>query len=209
MTDARFYDATSGLLTREAFSFMLDHQLKHAHRAQEFLTLVVFVVERRWRELVVDREWRDLAVAADEWIVKEIGRLMRVAVRNTDLLARSGEGAISLLLVGVNRERALGVIERLNQHLRRYRGTPTLHINVGAACCPTDGVHADELRATAARRAASADAIRCLGPVDESPRPREGNVLALPLPKHEDLPQPVPVVERRRGIGNQKTIRDN
>jgi GGDEF domain-containing protein len=208
MTDARFYDAASGLLTREAFSFMLDHQVKHAHRAQEFLTLVIFRIERRWRELVVEHEWRDLAVAADEWIVKEMARLIRFAVRNTDLLARSGDGAISLLLVGVDSARAADVIDRLNLHLRRYRSTPTLHINIGSACCPTDGVRPDELRATAARRATSADAIRCQGPADE-PRPtREENAIALPLPG-EDLARRVAYVERRRSIGNQKTVRDN
>ena len=53
MTQGRFYDATSGLLTPDAFSFMVEHQLKNAQRTQEFLTLVVFVVEREWRELRV------------------------------------------------------------------------------------------------------------------------------------------------------------
>ena len=208
MTDARFYDAASGLLTREAFSFMLDHQLKHAHRAQDFVTLVVFLVERRWRELVVNHEWRDLAVAADDWIVKEMARLIRFAVRNTDLLARSGDGAISLLLSGVDSERARHVIERLNLQLRRYRATPTLHINVGSACCPTDGVRPDELRATATRRAAGADAIRCLAPLDQSRQPRDESPIAVPLPD-EVLARPVVCVDRRRSFGHQKTVRDN
>ena len=208
MTDARFYDAASGLLTREAFSFMLDHQVKHAHRAQEFLTLVIFHIERRWRELVVDHEWRDLAVAADEWIVKEMARLIRFAVRNTDLLARSGDGAISLLLVGVDSAGAAHVIDRLNLHLRRYRSTPTLHINIGSACCPTDSVRPDELRATAARRATSADAIQCQGQVEEPRQTPEENAIALPLPG-EALARRVAYVDRRRSVGNQKTVRDN
>ena len=208
MTDPRFYDAASGLLTREAFSFMLDHQVKHAHRAQEFLTLVSFQIERRWRELVVDHEWRDLAVAADEWIVKEMARLIRYAVRNTDLLARSGDGVISLLLVGVDTARAAHVIERLNLHLRRYRSTPTLYINIGSACCPTDGVRPDELRATAARRAASADAIQVQAPLEEARQTREETAIALPLPG-EALARRVAYVDRRRSLGNQKTVRDN
>jgi GGDEF domain-containing protein len=154
MTDPRFYDAASGLLTREAFSFMVDHQLEHAKRAQEFVTLVVFLVERRWRELVVERDWREHAVAADDWIVKEMARLIRHAVRSTDLLARTASGAISMLLVGIDGEGARGVIERVNVHLRRYRATPTLQISVGAACCPTDAVRGDELIHTARSRAA-------------------------------------------------------
>ena len=152
MTDPRFYDAASGLLTREAFSFMVEHQVEHAKRTQEFLTLVVFLVERRWRELA-EREWREHAVPADDWIVKEMARLIRHAVRNTDLLARTANGVVSLLLVGIDGEGARGVIDRVNVHLRRYRATPTLQIGVGAACCPTDVVHSDELLRTARRRA--------------------------------------------------------
>jgi GGDEF domain-containing protein len=164
MTDARFYDAASGLLTREAFGFMVDHQLKHAQRSQEFLTLVVFLVERRWREMVIDREWRDFPVAADDWMVKEMARLIRYAVRSTDLLARTSEGTISLLLSGIDATRARPVLERLDLHLRRYRSTPTLQISIGAASCPTDAVRADDLLGAARRRAATADAIRLQAP---------------------------------------------
>ena len=143
MSQARFYDGGSGLLTREAFSFMVEHQLMHAQRAQEFLTLVVIVAEREWRELVV---------AADEWIVKELARLVRYAVRNTDLVARTADGMLSLLLVGIDLERANGVIERLNSHIRRYGSSPALQISVGAACCPTHSIRADELLEVAIAR---------------------------------------------------------
>lgn len=143
MSQARFYDGGSGLLTREAFSFMVEHQLMHAQRAQEFLTLVVIVAEREWRELVV---------AADEWIVKELARLVRYAVRNTDLVARTADGMLSLLLVGIDLERANGVIERLNSHIRRYGSSPALQISVGAACCPTHSIRADELLKVAIAR---------------------------------------------------------
>jgi GGDEF domain-containing protein len=147
MTQPRFYDAASGLLTREAFSFMVDHQLRHAQRTQEFLTLVVFVAEREWRELIV---------TADEWIVKELARLIRYAVRSTDLLARTSDGMLSLLLVGIDLERAHAVIERLHEHIRRYGASPALQISVGAACCPTHAICADELVQQAiARRATS------------------------------------------------------
>lgn len=147
MTHVRFYDAASGLLTREAFSFMVDHQLRHAQRAQEFLTLVVIVAEREWHELVV---------AADEWVVKELARIIRYAVRNTDLLSRTADGMLALLLVGIDMERAATVIERVNDQIRRYGASPALHISVGAACCPTHSISADELlRKAIASRARS------------------------------------------------------
>jgi GGDEF domain-containing protein len=136
MTQTRFHDTASGLLTHEAFSFMVDHLLKHAERTQEFLTLVVFVAERASREVIV---------AADEWIVKEMGRLIRHAVRETDLLGRTADGALSLMLAGIDAERALPVIERLNEHLGRYGTAPTLQISVGAASCPTHAIRVDEL----------------------------------------------------------------
>jgi GGDEF domain-containing protein len=204
MTDARFYDAASGLLTREAFGFMVDHQLKHAQRSQEFLTLVVFLVERRWREMVGDREWRDYAVAADDWMVKEMARLIRSAVRSTDLLARTADGTVSLLLVGIDTGRARGVIERLDLHLRRYRATPTLQISIGAACCPTDAVGADDLLGAARRLAAAANAIRFQSPDETSaaaPPPNPSPAAALDDP----MARRAAYVERRRPV-NQRTV---
>jgi GGDEF domain-containing protein len=142
----RFYDAASGLLTRDAFNFMVEHQLRNALRTQDFLTLVVVIAEREWQELVV---------AADEWIVKELARLIRSAIRSTDLLSRTADGMLSLLLVGIDLERANAVIARLNDHLRRYGASPNLLISVGAACCPTHSISADELlrKALASRSA--------------------------------------------------------
>lgn len=147
MTHERFFDAGSGLLTPDAFSFMVEHQLKHAQRTQEFLTLVVFIVEREWRELVV---------TADEWIVTEIARLIRYTVRGTDLLSRTADGMLALLLVGIDADRAQVVIERINAHIRRYGASPALQISVGAASCPTHAIAAEDLLRKALERRAVA-----------------------------------------------------
>jgi len=136
MTQMRFYDAASGLLTPEAFSFMVAHLLRHAERTQEFLTLVVFVAER---------VTRDALDAADEWVVTEIGRLIRQAIRETDLLGRTRDGMLALMLAGIDGERATGVIERLTVLLARHGMAPDLQISVGAASCPTHAVRVDEL----------------------------------------------------------------
>jgi GGDEF domain-containing protein len=202
MTDPRFYDAASGLLTREAFSFMVDHQLEHAKRAQEFMTLVVFLVERRWRERVMERDWRERAIAADDWIVKEMARLIRHAVRSTDLLARTASGAVSLLLVGIDGAGAGGVIERVNVHLRRYRATPTLQISVGSACCPTDAVRADELIQTARGRAVRASASSTADSINgarlDPEHPASGKEPAGAAHAASEARTPTPFVERRR-----------
>ena len=99
MTQMRFYDAASGLLTPEAFSFMVTHLLRHAERTQEFMTLVVFVAERASRDAID---------AVDEWVVTELGRLIRQAVRETDLLGRTRDGMLSLMLAGIDTDRARG-----------------------------------------------------------------------------------------------------
>jgi GGDEF domain-containing protein len=136
MTQTCFQDAASGLLTDEAFSFIAKHLLKHAGRTQEFLTLVVFVATRASREAIV---------ATDEWITRELARLIRHAVRETDLLGRTTNGTLSLMLAGVDAERAMPVIERLHQQLGRYRTEPSLQISIGAASCPTHAIEVDEL----------------------------------------------------------------
>lgn len=136
MTQTRLHDTASGLLTHEAFSFFVDHLLKHAERTQEFLTLVVFVTEWASREAIV---------AADEWIVKELARLIRFAVRDTDLLGRTSDGALSLMLAGIDAEGAASVVERLNGHIGRYRMSPAMKISIGMASCPAHAVRMDDL----------------------------------------------------------------
>jgi hypothetical protein len=52
---------------------------------------------------------------------------------------------LSLMLAGIDTERAVGVIERLRALLGRHRMAPGLQISVGVACCPTHAVRVDEL----------------------------------------------------------------
>ena len=136
MTQTRFHDAAPGLLTHEAFSFIVDHLLKHALRTQEFLTLVVFVAER---------ESQGAIVAADEWIVRGLARLIRVAVRETDLLGRTADGMLSLMLAGIDTERATKVIHRLNEQLKRYGAASATQWSIGIASCPTHAIRVDDL----------------------------------------------------------------
>jgi len=136
MTQTRFHDAAPGLLTHEAFSFIVDHLLKHALRTQEFLTLVVFVAER---------ESQGAIVTADEWIVRGLARIIRVAVRETDLLGRTADGMLSLMLAGIDTERATKVIHRLNEQLKRYGAASATQWSIGLASCPTHAIRVDDL----------------------------------------------------------------
>ncbi len=148
MTQTRFHDAAPGLLTHEAFSFIVDHLLKHALRTQEFLTLVVFVAER---------ESQGAIVTADEWIVRGLARIIRVAVRETDLLGRTADGMLSLMLAGIDTERATKVIHRLNEQLKRYGAASATQWSIGLASCPTHAIRVDDLlRYAIAERKATA-----------------------------------------------------
>jgi GGDEF domain-containing protein len=98
------------------------------------MTLVVFVAERASRDAVG---------AIDERILHELGRIIRHAVRDTDLLGRTVDGMLSLMLAGIDVERATAVIERVNDHLGHYR--MLFELSVGAACCPTHAIRVDEL----------------------------------------------------------------
>ena len=136
MMQPSFHDAASGLLTDEAFTFIVNTLLKQALRTQEFLTLVIFYAERASREALV---------AADEFLVAELARLIRLAVRETDLIGRTADGMLALMLAGIDSERTTTVIDRLNEHFRRHDTASTLHIRVGVATCPAHGIQADEL----------------------------------------------------------------
>ena len=68
------------------------------------MTLVVFVAERASRDAID---------AVDEWVDRADGSSgMRFG--ETDLLGRTRDGKLSLMLAGIDTDWAVGVIERLN-----------------------------------------------------------------------------------------------
>lgn len=134
------------MLTSEAFEFVLNNELKRAVRSQNFLTLVH--VEPTVRGLTTAPSDREAAV-------KEIARLISREVRETDLLAQTAEGRLSLVLLDADLPHSLQVIERLMARLDHYQFPQPLAFQVGAACCPTHGADVDSLK-----RAAEARSVR-------------------------------------------------
>jgi len=129
------------LLSPDAFEFVLNNELKRAVRSQSFLTLVH--VEPTLRgEAAAASGGRDVAV-------REIARLISRDVRETDLLAHTAQGRLSLVLLDADLPNSMGVIERLRSRLDHYQFRQPLAIEVGAACCPTHGADADSLRRAA------------------------------------------------------------
>jgi GGDEF domain-containing protein len=132
-----FFEEGSRLLTRNAFDFVLDGELKRAVRSQNFLTLVV---------LEARREWEGLEVTADDGILDEVAQVVGREVRDTDLLGKTEKGTLSIVLLDADFDNSARVIERVVARIDSYDFPRPLRISVGAACYPTHAVDAESLR---------------------------------------------------------------
>jgi GGDEF domain-containing protein len=144
MTPDRQPDDDFRVLSSEAFEFVLSNELKRAVRSQNFLTLVH--VEPTIRGAAEGGNG-----ARDE-AVREIARLISRDIRETDLLAHTAHGRLSLVLLDADLQNSIGVIDRLMSRLDHYEFPKPLAIEVGAACCPTHGADVESLRRAAAAR---------------------------------------------------------
>ena len=129
------------VLTPEAFDFVLNNELKRAVRSQNFLTL-----------LVVEPIPGASDQAASPEIVRDIARLVSREVRETDLLAQTPEGQLSVVLLDADLHNSMRVVDRLVSRLAHYEFATPVAIEVGAACCPTHGADAETLRRAAVAR---------------------------------------------------------
>jgi PleD family two-component response regulator len=144
VTADSFLDEDFRVLTSEAFDFVLNNELKRAIRSQNFLTLVL-----------VEPTIQGVPNGANgerEKAVREIARLISREVRETDLLALTGHGRLSIVLLDADMPNSIGVIERLMSRLDHYQFPQPLAIEVGAACCPTHGADVESLRRAAEAR---------------------------------------------------------
>ena len=145
MTADPFLDEDYRVLTSEAFEFVLNNELKRAVRSQNFLTLVSVTPHMAGAPAVVSSD-RELAV-------KQIARLISRDVRETDLLAETDKGRLSLVLLDADLPNSMNVIERLRTRLDAYAFPKPLTLEIGAATCPTHGADVESLRRTAETQA--------------------------------------------------------
>ena len=141
MTADPFLDEDYRVLTSEAFEFVLNNELKRAVRSQNFLTLVNVTPHMAGAPAVVSSD-RELAV-------KQIARLISRDVRETDLLAETDKGRLSLVLLDADMPNSMNVIERLRTRLDAYAFPKPLTLEIGAATCPTHGADVESLRRAA------------------------------------------------------------
>jgi GGDEF domain-containing protein len=126
------------VLTPEAFEFVLTNELKRAVRSQNYLTL-----------LLVEPSLRDGPRGGDserERLVRQVAGLAGREIRETDLLAQTEPGRLSIVLLDADLQSAMRVVERLTSRFEHYQFPRPIEIEIGAACCPTHGVDAASLR---------------------------------------------------------------
>ena len=141
MVGERFLEEDFRVLTPEAFEFVLNNELKRAVRSQNFLTLVL--VEPAVRGVAVHANGeRDRAIS-------DVARLLSREVRETDLIARTDAGQLSVVLLDSDLQNSLRVIDRMLARLDHYVFSRPLVFEVGAACCPTHGADAESLKRAA------------------------------------------------------------
>ncbi len=143
MKSGSFYEEGSRVLTPGAFQFVLDSELKRALRSQTFLTLVL---------VEATREWDGMRVTADDGTVQELAQLIGREIRDTDLMAQTEKGSLSVVLLDADFDHSRRVVDRLMARIDDYAFPTPLAIAVGAACYPTHAVDAESLRREAASR---------------------------------------------------------
>ena len=141
-------DEDSRLLNTEAFDFMFKNELKRAMRSQNYLTLLSIRPRPR-------------VVGEPHPLTGDVARLVRRQVRETDLISREHDGRLSVVLLDADHQSSLGVVDRLLAGFEQYEFPAPMTIAVGAACCPTHGTDAANLR-----RAADAFEVRATRDAD-------------------------------------------
>ena len=132
------------VLTTEVFDFVLHNELKRAVRSQNFLTLVH--LQPRVRGVPGGSSLEP------DVQIEEIARLISRDVRETDLLAHTQKGRLSIVFLDADLPNSLAVIERLMSRLEHYEFPQPLVFDVAAACCPTHGADVDTLQRAAESR---------------------------------------------------------
>lgn len=138
MTTDPFLDEDSRVLTPEAFDFVLNNELKRAVRSQNFLTL-----------LLLEPTVRPPGTQDRAGVVREIARMVSREVRETDLLSRTGDGQLAVVLLDADLQNSMQVVDRLVSRFEHYEFAAPVAIEVGAACCPTHGADPETLRRAA------------------------------------------------------------
>lgn len=158
-------DGLTGLPDGQAFRTQLLNELKRSTRSGEPVGLVVLDLDR------FDALRRKHGRPAAERVLQEVALVLRLALRESDLLARIGDDTFAALLPSADLAPARRIAERLARSLEEHRfpRVGALAASCGVASAPRCGRDAlelidraeralDEAKKSGRRRTVSADA---------------------------------------------------
>jgi diguanylate cyclase (GGDEF)-like protein len=138
-TFVRSRDRLTGLQQRDAFMTKLAAELRFAADSARTLALILVDVDHLRR--INDR----LGRAAGDEVLHKLAGILRAAVGNEDLVARTGEDDFAILLVGAGRGEARQLASRIRSNMDQVRflsgrghESPRVTLSVGAASFPAD-----------------------------------------------------------------------
>lgn len=124
------------VFNRESFLFLLDLEIKKAHRYQNYLSLL---------SLTLDQP--DPSLRKNPGIsLKTMGNLLKDEMRDTDIIGQGGANRLLVMLPYADMTGVHNVRERLEQILQDYGFTKKgLTIEIGEVCFPTHATNIDQL----------------------------------------------------------------
>ena len=191
-------DALTGLFNRAHFEAVLRTKIEYAKRRTD--TLAVAMIDLDGFKEVND----GLGHAMGDLALRQVGHLLGVQARDTDLVARYGGDEFAWLMPGTSVEAAIAVADRIRRLIQEMRLDLDLPISlsVGIASCPEDAVSMTQLIDFAdvamyqAKEAGGNQVCRYIAAERErgtaqkrsrQPRPRPAG--DLPVSKEDSLPQ--------------------
>ena len=123
------HDALTGLTNRQEFERRLGESLAVAHRGDATHALCYIDLDRF--KVINDSSGH----LAGDSMLREVGKLMRAAVRDSDTVARLGGDEFALLLIGCPLDKARQIADDLSRSIADFRFVWKDRIyNIGASC---------------------------------------------------------------------------
>ena len=128
------------VLSPKWFAFVVRAALSHACRHADYVTLVTIRASREYVGSTIDVGAHGLTEIAD---------IIDPTIRAADMVGELEDGHLGILLSDTDEDAAAGIIRRVAERLVHVRFTAPLTFAIGAASCPSHGVHAADLVAHA------------------------------------------------------------
>lgn len=132
-------DSLTGLYNRAHFESVLRHRIEHANRRTDTLTVAMIDVDNfKHVNDTLGHGMGDLAL-------RQVGHLLAVQARDTDVVARYGGDEFAWLMPGTSVEAALAVADRIRRLVQEEQTDLPVSLSIGVAACPEDATSMADL----------------------------------------------------------------